>query len=177
MIENGYMPVFGPNLESAFEFLVPEPESEPETVIILEPEPTPEPEAVIIPEPEPAPEPEEPAAPLEVVTVDDLLSRLAGTGEGSAGELPGEPEGEVPSEALEVPAGEGLSNAGEAVRIIGMDTVLEQLEAVRQTADHPALTTPFEDYTVTEGLLLLLFLSVFVAACVKMLKGGFAWLR
>lgn len=172
MIENGYMPVFGPNLESAFEFLVPEPESESESVPIPDPEST--------PEPDPAPEPEDPPAPLEVVTVDDLLDRLAGTGEDSTEELPGElePEGEVPSETpLEVPAMEGLSNAGEAVRIIGMDTVLQQLETIQQAVDHPALTTPFEDYTVTEGLLLLLFLSVFVTACVKMLKGGFAWLR
>ena len=53
----------------------------------------------------------------------------------------------------------------------------QQLERLEQTADHPMLATSFQDYTVTEGLLLALLLSVFISACVKMLKGGFAWLR
>lgn len=38
------------------------------------------------------------------------------------------------------------------------------------------LTTSFEDYTVTEGLLLLLLLLAVVMICVKMLRGGFYWL-
>ena len=46
----------------------------------------------------------------------------------------------------------------------------------QQTLDHPALTTSFQDYTVTEGLLLLILLAAF-AACIKILKGGFQWLR
>lgn len=58
-----------------------------------------------------------------------------------------------------------------------MDTALKRLETIQSAVDHPMMETPFEDYTVTEGLLLLLLLSVFLAACVKMLKGGFAWLR
>lgn len=165
MIENRYAPVFGPNLESEFEFLVPEPESEPETVPV--PEPVPE------PEPEPVPEPEESAAPVEVVAVEGILDRLTGVGQDEAEELEG-----VPPEAPEAaPVAEDPSTDGEAVQIIGMDAVLDRLETLQLTVEHPALTTPFEDYTVTEGLLLLLFLSVFVMACVKLLKGGFAWLR
>ncbi len=39
------------------------------------------------------------------------------------------------------------------------------------------MTTSFRDYTVTEGLLLLLLLSAFIAACARILKGGFSWLR
>ena len=41
----------------------------------------------------------------------------------------------------------------------------------------PVLTTSFQDYTVMEGLLLLLLLAAFLAACAKILKGGFSWLR
>ena len=51
------------------------------------------------------------------------------------------------------------------------------LEIVAQTLDHPALTTSFSDYTVTEALLLFLMLSVFISACARMLRGGFLWLR
>lgn len=130
------------------------------------PEPAPEP----VPDPVPAPAPEEPAAPVEVVTVEDLLDRLTGVGQEETEEkLPQEEEPDFSE--LEEPA------AAEPMEVIGMETILSPLEALQQTADHPALTTPFEDYTVTEGLLLLLLLSVFVAACMKMLKGGFAWLR
>lgn len=53
----------------------------------------------------------------------------------------------------------------------------KDVKTVTQTLDHPALTTPFEDYTVTEALLLLLLLSVFVSACARMLRGGLSWLR
>ena len=42
---------------------------------------------------------------------------------------------------------------------------------------HPAMTTPFVDYTVTEALLLFCLLFAFAAACVRILKGGFPWLR
>ena len=54
---------------------------------------------------------------------------------------------------------------------------LAEMEQAQAAAERPLLTTRFEDYTVTEGLLLLLLLSVFVSACVRMLKGGFAWLQ
>lgn len=40
----------------------------------------------------------------------------------------------------------------------------------------PFLETPFDDYTVSEGLLLTLFLCVFAAALIKLLKEGFYWL-
>lgn len=51
------------------------------------------------------------------------------------------------------------------------------MDSVQQVLDHPAMTTSFQDYTVTEGLLLLLLLGAFVAACARMLKEGFSWLR
>ena len=55
--------------------------------------------------------------------------------------------------------------------------IQENTAAIAETLDHPALTTSFADYTVTEALLLFLFLSAFIAACARILKGGLSWLR
>ncbi len=163
----------------------PEEVSAPEEVAA--PEVSPEPvEANPASDSAPAPEPDpvDPPAPVEVVTVDDLLDRLAGENQGD--EETEEPiQTEEPPPAEEEPADPDFANdlnpaiiSTESIEVVGMDKVLNRLETIQQqTADHPMLTTSFEDYTVTEGLLLLLFLSVVVAACVKMLKGGFAWLR
>ena len=145
-------------------------EEAPEPAPIPEPEPAPVFVPESAPEPEAAPEPEEPAAPVEVITVDDLLDRLTGTDQDETAE-PSQEEEFPEEETSEEPA------AAEPVEVAGMDAVLKYLEVIRQTEEHPALTTPFEAYTVTEGLLLLLFLSVFVMACLRMLKGGFKWLR
>ena len=60
--------------------------------------------------------------------------------------------------------------------IAGMDQVLGYLETLTAAAEHPMMETPFEEYTVTEGLLLLLLVLVIVSWCVKMIKGGFSWL-
>ena len=58
------------------------------------------------------------------------------------------------------------------------DSSVAQLltEIKQEVARHPAMTTPFEDYTVVEGLLLLLFLSVFCSWLLRLVKGGFSWL-
>jgi len=132
--------------------------------------------------PDPGPVPDIPSGPVEVVTVEDLLDRLTGesredgqTQEDAGTEGPA-PEGESSGSA----SGNDLPAAvvdGGPIEIVGMDTVLKRLETIQGTVDHSMMETSFEDYTVTEGLLLLLFLSVIVAACVKMLRGGFAWLR
>lgn len=54
----------------------------------------------------------------------------------------------------------------------------EVLETVETSADAARLflTTPFEEYTVTEGLLLLIVLLAVVSICIKAVKGGFSWL-
>lgn len=144
-------------------------------------EPVPEPEPAPVPDPEPTPMPAAPS--MEVVTVEDLLERLTGGQDEGKEEEPAEEK-----EADELP-GFSLNPAvvysdTVLVKVIDMDksldclnTIQGRLNTIQEVTDHPALTTPFEDYTVTEGLLLLLFLSVFVTACVKLLKGGFAWLR
>ena len=42
---------------------------------------------------------------------------------------------------------------------------------------HPLMDTPFEQYSVTEGLLLILVLWLCILRpCVRMIKGGFSWL-
>lgn len=129
------------------------------------------------PAPEQAPEPSAPADPVEVITVEDLLDRLTGTDQGEAEEPPPEGGEEPPPEGGSDGLGGTVTFDGGPIEVIGMDTVLKRLETIQGAVDHPAMTTPFEEYTVTEALLLLLFLSAFIAACVKMLKGGFAWLR
>lgn len=66
---------------------------------------------------------------------------------------------------------------GEEGMASDVDGLHQTVGEIRQALDRPLMTTSFQDYTVTEGLLLLLLLSAFVAACAKMLKEGFSWLR
>lgn len=92
-----------------------------------------------------------------------------------------EPE-EVPAESETEVIDPGPSGADSfldgPLQVVGMDEALRHLRTiVAQTEPRPAMTTPFEDYTVSEALLLLLLLSAFMAACIKLLKGGFVWLR
>lgn len=49
-------------------------------------------------------------------------------------------------------------------------------EIVEVDVDRPFLTTPFDDYTVVEGLLLLILLILVINWVVKIVKGGFSWL-
>lgn len=161
-------------LNEGFTSLDPAPDPEPAPAPEPEPDPAP---------PEPDPEPEAPAGPVEVITVDDLLDRITGgnqdeeaVGDGDAETPPQEEEGTpLPGGDTELPPAEGTLEG--PIEVVGMDIALQRLEALQGVADHPMMETPFEDYTVTEGLLLLLLLSVFVSACAKLLKGGFAWLR
>lgn len=106
-------------------------------------------------------------------------------------------EEEIPEETtapVETPAPEASAPAGPSVVVISGDTAAgtedtaedEALEdyhdsgpvvVVQQPPLRPLLTTSFADYSVTEGLLLLLVLGLVLSVCVKMVKGGFAWLR
>lgn len=61
--------------------------------------------------------------------------------------------------------------------LTGEEGMSSDMDSVQQVLDHPAMTTSFQDYTVTEGLLLLLLLGAFAVACARMLKEGFSWLR
>ena len=125
---------------------------------------------------EPAPYPEPEQAPVEVISVGELLDRLAGE-DSQEPEEPSEEPAEEPVEVIDPgPSFQELWDT--PIQVIGMDEALRHLRTiVAQTEPHPAMTTDFADYTVSEALLLLLLLSAFMAACIKMLKGGFAWLR
>jgi len=58
-----------------------------------------------------------------------------------------------------------------------VDPVADTVEIVAEVVqDRPFLTTDFEEYSVSEGLLLMLLLALFVMAIVKIVKGGFYWL-
>lgn len=146
-----------------------------EDIITTTPEPSPDPAPAPEPVPDPAPEPSDP---VTVVSVDELIDRLVQSGqeEEATEELPPEEIEQLPEEGdqTDVPFMEVDTGPME---IKGMDKLLTYAETIQQTLDHPALTTSFQDYAVTEGLLLLILLAAFAAACVRILKGGFSWLR
>lgn len=62
------------------------------------------------------------------------------------------------------------------------DTGTEVVEVLETTIvevvdlDRPFMTTLFEEYSVLEGLLLLLVLLTVIQMCIRMIKGGFWWL-
>lgn len=155
-------------------------------------------------DPAPAPDPAPTAPSVEVIPVDDFLDRLAELfGEGDSDPEESEEVTELPvdesGEALEVidgeidvpvPAPDPATAIVEQVvehlldMIVDLGKIEEHTKAIEGytetvalTVDHPALTTSFEDYTVSEALLLLLLLFAFVSACARMLRGGFSWLR
>lgn len=150
--------------------------------------------------PPPASEPVVP--PVEVISVDELLDRLAQSVDESeeTGELEAPAEVEEAASPLEdIPVEPSLdmvnvlqdlaTKAAEMIvdmkqieehtREIEKDTgeIQMDVDIISQTVNHPALTTSFAEYTVTEALLLFLLLSVFIAACARMLRGGLSWLR
>lgn len=95
-----------------------------------------------------------------------------------AGEIVGEPvtgEPVIDTALLLLDLLDALT--GEEGMTDDVDGIQEAVEGIQQALDHPLMTTSFQDYNVTEGLLLLLLLSAFIAACAKILKGGFSWLR
>lgn len=55
--------------------------------------------------------------------------------------------------------------------IATVNTIVEVVDL-----DRPIMTTPLNDYSVVEGLLLLLVLLKVVQICIGIIKGGFYWL-
>lgn len=162
----------------------------------LDPGLVPEPDPIPVPDPVPdptsppvleLPPEEEPAAPVEVISVDELLERLA---QEEDTELEPPPE-EVVAGIEDVPVDPDpvtliLDQVIGKLIDLGIDLgkieahtkeIQKEVTVVAQAVDHPALTTSFAEYTVTEALLLFLLLSAFIAACVRMLRGGLSWLR
>lgn len=153
------------------------PETSEEIFTPLEPEPDPAPAPEPESAPDLAPEPEAPAAPVEVVTVEDLLDRITGeTGEnGETEEPPQEAEGDAAAEAPAESGGDlpsAVVSEG-PIEVVGMSTALKRLETIQGVVDHPMMETPFEDYTVTEGLLLLVFVILLLDFFLNLLRRWF----
>lgn len=160
----------------------------------LDPGLVPEPDPIPVPDPVPDPTPppvlelppeEEPAAPVEVISVDELLERLTQEGDAEL-ELPPEEAGMADIPVDPDPVMLILDQVIGKLIDIGIDLgkierhtkeIQNEVTVVAQAVDHPALTTSFADYTVTEALLLLLLLAAFLSACARMLRGGLLWLR
>lgn len=121
---------------------------------------------------------------MEVISVDELIDRLTtGDGETDASpeesQEPVEPSPSDPGDTVAVEIGpdtlatlDGLSDISQMLIQIS-----DQLEELQLHQARPVLTTSFEDYTVMEGLLLLLLLAAFAVVCAKILRGGFSWLK
>lgn len=140
---------------------------------VPEPTPTATVESSPVPTAIPDPAPSQELPPVEVVSVDELVDRLI-TGTESAEMQPPVETSPAIVENTEEPLVEAVESG--PMEIVGMGQVLAHLQTLTSTADHPLLETPFDEYTVTEGLLLILVLLIVVSWCVKMVKGGFSWL-
>lgn len=158
-------------------------------VLIPEPDPIPVPDPVPDPTPPPVlelPPAEESAAdPVEVISVDELLERLTQE-ENTELELPPEEAGIADVPVAADPYTVLIEQVIGKIVEVGIDLgkierhtkeIQKDVTVVAQAVDHPALTTSFVDYTVTEALLLFLLLAAFLSACVRMLRGGLLWLR
>lgn len=148
---------------------MPEPSSDPV--------PAPESEP-ILPASDPTPE----APPIDVVSVDELIDRLVQSTQ--EGEESADSSEALTAEADVIPDGGdvGVDDVvpgliGDVVDILlGIRKGMENVESIEHVVNHPALTTPFQEYTVTEALLLLLLLFFFLKACMDMIRRAFSWL-
>ena len=120
--------------------------------------------------------------PMVVIPVEDLtelldeyFSQEDSDEESEEDEEPSDEQEEVDDSSENIPASD--SDPISVFMDVDLSESEDQLSALVGILDHPALTTPFEDYTVTEALLLFLLLAVFVLACARMLRGVFSWLR
>ena len=81
--------------------------------------------------------------------------------------------------AVENPAAQEEPLAGD--QIAGEDPSisqeeLQQIQVEVTFPERPFMTTPLDDYTVSEGLLLMIWLTVIVLAVLKIVKEAFEWL-
>ena len=141
-------------------------------------------------------EPAETVPPVEVVSVEDVMERMTvqatetSTQTAASAPAASAPEPAVLMEAggeVLVPGGEELVVGEVVVQLIQSlleyfqeednDILTDIKSTVQNTEPHLLMDTPFADYTVTEGLLLVLVLWLAVLnPCIRMIKGGFSWL-
>lgn len=119
------------------------------------------------------PAPEDPPVITEVISVDELLERLTLFIESQKEQEDEEAIIEEPVEEDPAPVEVFLTDA---LYIDGIPELQTSLEAIQESVDHSFLTTPFEDYTTTEGLLLVFLILLFLCFCAKLLRGAFSWL-
>lgn len=154
-----------------------------EEIVTNTPEPSPDPAPA--PEPEPIPpalDPTPEASPVDVVSVDELIDRLVQSAQ--EGAESGDASEALTAEADVIPDGGdvGVDDVvpgliGDVLDILlGIRKGMENVESIEHVVNHPALTTPFQEYTVTEGLLLLLLLFFFLKVCMDMIRRAFSWL-
>lgn len=67
------------------------------------------------------------------------------------------------------------TSVAENVAVLQTD-VAEVKEMVTVAVERPFLTTPIEDYSVSEGLLLMILFVLFLRALLRLVKEGFFWL-
>ena len=178
--EPALYPWLYPSLYPEYPVLIP--------IVTPESDPVPELDPVVIATPPPeevpaTPEPDQGTSPsISWEELGQLLSGLqtAVDEPEQSEELPAD---DVPVDPGDIVAAEldpGTTAIIEAIKFVrdAVTQVGDEVTEMQLSMDsHPMLTTPFENYTVTEGLLLLLLLSVFIAACTRMLRGGLSWLR
>lgn len=80
----------------------------------------------------------------------------------------------IVGQVLEVLDADGDGSSDVAASVSAIHTSVQQLS---ETLAHPLMTTNFEDYTVLEGLLLLLVVFSFMKIWKSMLEAGFRWLK
>lgn len=79
----------------------------------------------------------------------------------------------IPYDVL-VDSGDVVMASGSVIQTPPPPTVIYQEVAEEP---RPFLETAFTDYSVVEGLLLLIFLSIWLYAVFSLLKNGFRWWR
>lgn len=79
----------------------------------------------------------------------------------------------IPNDIL-VSSGDVITDSGSVITTPGPAPVI-----IQEVAEDPRpfLETSFEDYSVVEGLLLLIFISIWLYAVFSLLKNGFKWWR
>ena len=82
-------------------------------------------------------------------------------------------EGDIPPADSDISLIEtdATENSGEDNDLPDIPVPLPTIEESR-----PFLQTPFDDYSVIEGYLLLIFLSLFAALIISICKGALSWL-
>lgn len=117
----------------------------------------------------------------QAVRSSPMAAQVTGTTATKSGELVPVDEGDVSLAVIEALIQSLIDFFTQDGTEDGTDVLTSVKDTVEEIAanvePHPLLDTPFEDYTVVEGLLLVLVLWLAVLnPCIKMIKGGFSWL-